>query len=96
MAKTLPALLRELTEPDLSAADVALEMSCSLKVVRALANAGKLPGYKVGREWRFKRASLDAFRRPAPTSTPGPVEHTRVAPQRHARELPGWNYFDNH
>lgn len=83
---------RVLRTPDLSTADVAHELSCSLKTVLRLAKTGKLPGYKVGRDWRFRRSAVDAFRRPIDPSPTTRAEQ-RVTAQR-GSELPGWHDFD--
>lgn len=77
---------------DLSARAVARELSCSLQTVRNLAHSGKLPGYKVGRDWRFKRQAVDALKRPiVRTFTPPPA--ARV-PARRGGHLAGWHDFD--
>lgn len=40
-------------EPTITAAELADELRCSVDKVYQLANAGELPGFRLGREWRF-------------------------------------------
>lgn len=78
---------------DLCVGQVAGVLQCSEDTVRRLAKTGKLPGYKVGRDWRFHQTSVDNFRRPIdPPHNPAPK--TRVPARRTGAHLPGWHRFD--
>lgn len=45
----------------------------NVETVRRLLRTGQLPGCKVGpRQWRTRRADLDAYLRPARTDSGGP------------------------
>ena len=54
-------------------------LQVNLRTVYRLIKAGKIPAVRVGRQWRFKRADLDAWlesqrsRKSRPTSTPAPA-----------------------
>jgi excisionase family DNA binding protein len=49
----------ELREPDvLTLAQLAELLQVDEKTVRSLANAGDLPGRKIGRDWRFSRQAV--------------------------------------
>lgn len=89
MARPLPLIA---AAPDLSSTEVAHELRCSLKTVRNLAHAGKLIGYRVGRDWRFTREAVDAFKQP-PRRVVDPLPVVRVAGRR-GGTLPGWHHFD--
>jgi excisionase family DNA binding protein len=41
--------------------EVAAELRVTPKTVRKLAKSGQLPAIKIGREWRFRQADVDAF-----------------------------------
>lgn len=45
----------------LTAEEAAAYLRVSLKTLYRLAAAGKVPGQKVGRSWRFRRADLISF-----------------------------------
>ena len=48
-----------MSAPDILDADAAaVLLGISLTTMRRLANAGRVPGRKVGREWRFSRQAL--------------------------------------
>jgi excisionase family DNA binding protein len=51
----------------LTAEEAAMYLRVSLKTLYRLASAGKIPGQKVGRAWRFRRADLVAFLRERPS-----------------------------
>ena len=60
MPKTTPKNQR-LAQPDnaiLDATGAAQLLGVSTRLVKRLAHEGKLPGKKVGREWRFRRATI--------------------------------------
>lgn len=78
---------------DLTTRDVAGIIGCSAKTVLKLANRGRLRGYKVGRDWRFKQAAVDTFRQPVAPPIPSPTPTSRIQPRRGVG-LPGWNDFD--
>lgn len=80
-------------ERDLDVGAVAAMLDCSAKTVRRLAKIGKLPGYKVGRDWRFTRAAVSVFRRPLPAETYQRPKNR--LPARHNSNLPGWDDFDH-
>ena len=49
------------------------------RTVGRLLKAGQLPGVKVGRQWRLRKADLDAYlagQRPAPAATTGGAAET--------------------
>ena len=56
-------------EEYLDTAEAAKVLKVSTKVVRRLAAEGRLPGVKIGREWRFRRGDL---RNLPPTPRPRP------------------------
>ena len=68
-----------MTTPLLRVSDVATRCQVTGLTVRRWIDAGELPAYKVGREWRIDPASVDAFlaaRRTAADvvdTTPAPV-----------------------
>lgn len=86
-------------QSDLTVKDVAQEMKVSTDTVRRLAMSHRLPGYQVGRRWRFTRAAVDQFRRgPArPVSEPfDAVAHLAERDERPAKSIKhmkGWNKF---
>jgi excisionase family DNA binding protein len=41
--------------------DVAGILKISPESVRAMANAGKLPAYRIGKAWRFKTDDIDNY-----------------------------------
>lgn len=45
----------------LTAEEVATLLGFSIETVRSLAQAGKLPGTKMGREWRFSKKRIMAI-----------------------------------
>jgi excisionase family DNA binding protein len=61
-------------EPLIKAEQAAELLGLHPKTVKKLAQAGNLPGMKIGRVWRFRESSLDAwmsgqlqcFRHPSP------------------------------
>jgi excisionase family DNA binding protein len=48
-------------EPLITADRAADLLKLHPKTVKKLAQAGKLPGMKIGRVWRFRESSLDAW-----------------------------------
>jgi excisionase family DNA binding protein len=40
-------------EPAVTASEIAVELACSLDTVYRMANNAEIPGFRVGREWRF-------------------------------------------
>jgi excisionase family DNA binding protein len=56
-------------EPDdvLTAKEAAVYLRVSLKTLYRLVSAGKIPGQKVGRAWRFRRVDLIAFLQARPS-----------------------------
>ena len=44
-------------------AEVADYLRCHPSTIYRLMKAGDLPGFKVGSDWRFNRASIDQWRR---------------------------------
>ena len=42
--------------------EVATRLNISVKTVHRLLKQGKLPGFKIGREWRFNAADIDRWR----------------------------------
>ena len=51
-------------EPLITADRAAELLKLHPKTVKRLAQAGKLPGMKIGRVWRFRESSLDAWASP--------------------------------
>ncbi|KJL45825.1 excisionase family DNA-binding protein [Microbacterium trichothecenolyticum] len=47
-------------EAAITAAELAAKLSCSLDTVYRLAEKGDLPGFRLGREWRFYPSVVDA------------------------------------
>ena len=58
-----------LTDPDdvLTAQEAAAYLRVSLKTLYRLVAAKSIPGQKVGRSWRFRRADLIAFLQARPS-----------------------------
>ncbi len=57
----------------LDADDVAQLLNVSIMVVYKMLREGDMPGRKIGREWRIRRVTLDAWldgRAPAPEDDP--------------------------
>lgn len=50
-------------EPLIDAERAAEILKLHSKTVKRLAQAGRLPGLKIGRVWRFRESSLDAWLR---------------------------------
>lgn len=48
----------------LTAGEAAAYLRVSLKTLYRLLSAGKVPGQKVGRAWRFRQSDLVAFLQP--------------------------------
>jgi excisionase family DNA binding protein len=48
-------------EPLLTIEDVSHYLRLNSETVRAMARDGKLPSLKVGRNWRFRRAEIEAW-----------------------------------
>jgi excisionase family DNA binding protein len=57
MAEADPGIFERL----ITAADVAESLHLDERTVLRWAREGKLPGYKVGKFWRFRSSALDAF-----------------------------------
>ena len=59
----------------LTAPEVAALLRVSVRQVQCLAKAGEVPGFRVGRQWRFRRSQLDAWleRKSTPPSRPAPL-----------------------
>lgn len=62
----------------LTVAQLAREAGCCDKTIRRRIADGTLPAFKVGCEWRIRRADADAFMAPAPPDQ-------RPAPRRSAK-----------
>ncbi|MBH1934139.1 helix-turn-helix domain-containing protein [Streptomyces sp. AV19] len=59
------------TYPEVLTADEVAEVCrVETRVVRRLAAAGELPGFKVGKEWRFHRVDVATFITPEGRSKP--------------------------
>lgn len=58
-----------MVEPNevLTAEEAAAYLRVSLKTIYRLVTAGKVPGQKVGRSWRFRQADLVAFLQARPS-----------------------------
>jgi excisionase family DNA binding protein len=56
-----PMLERPLCEPLITADRAAELLKLHPKTVKKLAQAGELPGMKIGRVWRFRESSIDAW-----------------------------------
>jgi excisionase family DNA binding protein len=73
-----------MTETELlTCEETAERLRVSVETVRNLANAGELPGSKIGRAWRFPKAEIDALLRcqsksSAPASKSQPVATTKT------------------
>ena len=50
-----------MSEDILTIRDVAEYLKVTEKTVYGLAQKGKIPGFKVGGQWRFRREDLDAW-----------------------------------
>ncbi|GGP66793.1 methylation-associated defense system helix-turn-helix domain-containing protein MAD1 [Shewanella saliphila] len=50
-----------MTDQILTLKEVAIYLKLTDKTAYRLASEGKLPGFKVGGSWRFKREDLDAW-----------------------------------
>jgi excisionase family DNA binding protein len=59
--QSVPAPGRLLCEPLITADRAAELLKLHPKTVKKLAQAGELPGMKIGRVWRFRESSLDAW-----------------------------------
>jgi len=53
----------------LKVSEAAAMLSCSGQTVRSLVHAGKLPAFRVGREFRILQTDLEALRVPTSTTT---------------------------
>ncbi len=62
-------------EAFLTTDEVLAYLQVNLRTVYRLIDAGKLPAVRVGRQWRFRRADIDAWldQRPPAAGRPGPV-----------------------
>jgi len=78
---------------DLTTPEVAALFNCSPKTVCRLAKRGKLPGYRVGRDWRFTPDAVRNFRRPVDPPH-NPIPKSRVLASSRGKHLPGWGDFD--
>ena len=59
--QTASPLAQPLCEPLITADRAAELLRLHPKTVKKLAQAGELPGMKIGRVWRFRESSLDAW-----------------------------------
>ncbi len=69
-------------EAFLTTDEVLAYLQVNLRTVYRLIDAGKLPAVRVGRQWRFRRADIDAWldqRRPA-AGDPGPAVPLHAVP----------------
>lgn len=69
---------REELDPDrlpplLRMGEVTAFLDCHERTVREHVASGRLPAYRLGREFRFKRDDVLALLVPVPVSTAGPV-----------------------
>jgi excisionase family DNA binding protein len=79
---------------DLTVAQVAVALNCAAKTVCKLAKTGKLRGYRLGRDWRFEAAEVNAFRRRREQAVPMVSQRPR-AKAHSGGHLPGWYDFDH-
>jgi excisionase family DNA binding protein len=67
---TLLGVMDDHQEPwYVGAADAARILGVSIKTVRREAASGRLPGIRLGREWRFRLADLDNLTKRPPDTT---------------------------
>lgn len=76
-------------EAFLTTDEVLAYLQVNLRTVYRLIDAGKLPAVRVGRQWRFRRADIDAWldERPVATGRPGPVAVPRPVPAGPGRRV---------
>ncbi len=55
--------MMEIEEPILNSREVALMLDMSPDTVNEYARKSILPGFKQGRQWRFKTKDIEAFKR---------------------------------
>lgn len=60
-ARTTESYCTEMTDQILTLKEVAAYLKLAEKTAYRLASEGKLPGFKVGGSWRFKRDDLDKW-----------------------------------
>jgi excisionase family DNA binding protein len=77
----------------LTTSEVIEYLQVNLRTVYRLLKSGDLPGVRVGRQWRFRKADVDAWlqtrgsRRETPTAGPAPTSAPSSA-SPHAAQLP--------
>jgi len=76
-------------EAFLTTDEVLAYLQVNLRTVYRLIDAGKLPAVRVGRQWRFRRADIDAWldERPVAAGRPGPVAVPRPVPAGPGRRV---------
>lgn len=76
-------------EAFLTTDEVLAYLQVNLRTVYRLIDAGKLPAVRVGRQWRFRRADIDAWldQRPVAAGRPGPVALPRPVPAGPGRRV---------
>ena len=76
-------------EAFLTTDEVLAYLQVNLRTVYRLIDAGKLPAVRVGRQWRFRRADIDAWldQRPVAAGRPGPVAVPRPVPSGPGRRV---------
>ena len=81
--------------PLMSLPDVARYLGMKERTIYVWAQEGRIPAFKLGATWRFRREEIDAWletRRSGPAVSPGrpplvpPVDHTETEWQRRQRE----------
>lgn len=71
----------------MTAQDVAARWQCSAAHVRRQAREGRLSGVRLGADWRFSLASVEAFEAAA-TTAPEKAQSVVAAPVRVLADLP--------
>ena len=76
-------------EAFLTTDEVLAYLQVNLRTVYRLIDAGNLPAVRVGRQWRFRRADIDAWldQRPVAAGRPGPVAVPRPVPSGPGRRV---------
>ena len=68
--KDQESVVTDPTEPLWTTEDVARYLRKTANWVRDLTRAGKMPGFKVGKEWRFKKNEIKAWAEGKTSSNP--------------------------
>jgi excisionase family DNA binding protein len=72
----------------LTAEEVSLRLRLPLSTVYYLAKTGALPGFQLGRSWRFSSSELDRLAQPKPAQPPIPITETEMERQRGGKNDP--------